>query len=73
MKLVLCRLSYAALKYSRAMAEDPGDEARDIIAKLKVQRAVLIESQETLRTKLAQNISLLREIDETIAEAQAML
>jgi hypothetical protein len=49
------------------------DEVRQVLATLKEQRLKLLTDQESARTLIAKNMTLLREVDATIAEAEAFL
>jgi hypothetical protein len=53
-------------------AEDKA-EAAALLAILEIQRRTVLEDQESIRALLARNISFLREVDATIAEAKAIL
>ena len=45
----------------------------EIIQGLRTQKAHLLNNQESLRVELARNVSTLREIDITLAEAEELL
>lgn len=52
---------------------EPDCDVRELLRQLRVNRERLVNEQEGLRSLLAKNVSLIREIDATISEGEEML